>query len=104
MIARVQSHNFAQTASRWSIVAVAVSVFVCALVWHNPSLLGVSAVILCFILRRAWDTTAKDASHRATHGGRKHEINRTARSLRNSENEFTAGNEQDPAAELADAR
>jgi iron(II)-dependent oxidoreductase len=60
MTSRYHSPKVAQTVSRWSIVTVAASVFVCGLVWHNANLLGVGAAILCFILRRAWDNVSDD--------------------------------------------
>jgi iron(II)-dependent oxidoreductase len=67
MTSRFHSPSVGQTVSRWSIVAVAASVFVCGLVWRNANLLGAGAAILCFILRRAWDNISDDnPSHEQT--------------------------------------
>ena len=64
MTSRIHSPNLVQSVSRWSIVAVAVSVFVCGLVWRNANLLGVGAAILCFMLRRAWDSASNETPKR----------------------------------------
>jgi iron(II)-dependent oxidoreductase len=101
MTARIHSPNLAQIVSRWSLVAVAVSVFVCGLVWRNANLLGVGAAIMCFILRRAWDNASNETPNRSQHGGRKHESDHSARVVRSEENERPAGSERDPVEELS---
>src|SRR4029079_3906058 len=101
MTARIHSPKLVQVVSRWSIVAVAVSVFVCGLVWRNANLLGVGAAILCFVLRRAWDNTSNDAPNRSQRGVRKHEGDRSARLVRNEESERPVGSERDPVEEFS---
>lgn len=101
MTSRTHSPNLAQSVSRWSIVAVAVSVFACGIIWRNANLLGVGAAILCFILRRAWDTASKETPSRSHHGNRKRETDRSARVGRDDENERPDGSERDPVEELA---
>jgi iron(II)-dependent oxidoreductase len=41
-----------RSVSRWSIAAVAATVFVVGILWHNAALLAGGAVILCLVLRR----------------------------------------------------
>jgi gamma-glutamyl hercynylcysteine S-oxide synthase len=41
-----------QAASRWIPAAVAGTVFMYGLMWHQPALIGLGAVTLCFVLRR----------------------------------------------------
>jgi iron(II)-dependent oxidoreductase len=101
MTLRIHSPKFVQTASRWSIVAVAVSVFVCGIVWHNASLLGVGAAIMCFLLRRTGDNASHENSNRRQHGGRKREIDRSVRVVRDDENDRPTDSERDPLDELA---
>src|SRR6185295_9387686 len=101
MASRTNSSNLVQSVSRLSIVAVAVSVFICGLVWRNANLLGVGAAILCFILRRAWDGASSETPSRSRHGNRKRESRRSVRGERDDKNECTPGKEQDPAEELA---
>jgi hypothetical protein len=79
MTPRIHSPNLVQTVSRWSIVAVAVSVFVCGIAWRNASLLGVGAAIMCFVLRRVWDNTSHETSNHSQHGGRRRENDRSVR-------------------------
>jgi gamma-glutamyl hercynylcysteine S-oxide synthase len=100
MTPRIHSPNLVQTVSRWSVVAVAVSVFVCGFVWRNASLLGVGAAILCFLLRRAWDHASNDTQSRPRHGSRKRESDRFVRAVRSDENERPAPSERDPVEEL----
>lgn len=64
----------ARTLSRWSVAAIAASVFVCGIVWRNANLLGIGAAILCFLLRRAWSATNPDAT-----GSRNRRSRETAR-------------------------
>ena len=90
MTSRIHSPNLVQTASRWSIVAVAASVFVCGLVWHNANLLGVGAAILCFTLRRAWDNASNGTSNRRQQDNWKHENDRFGRVVRDKR-QRTAG-------------
>src|SRR5438045_478219 len=98
---RFQSPQLVQNVSRWSIVAVAVSLFVCGLVWHNASLLGIGAVILCFILRRAWDNASVDVAERRQHSNRKQEQDRFARVLHTEEVNEQAGTDPNPVEKLA---
>src|SRR6476646_5357179 len=102
--ARIHSPHLAQIVSRWSIVAVAVSVFVCGLVWRNANLLGVGAAILCFILRRAWDGASSDTPKRSQHRSRKRENGRSVGGEREDKNERTVGSEEDPVEELAERK
>jgi gamma-glutamyl hercynylcysteine S-oxide synthase len=101
MTPRIHSPNLVQTVSRWSIVAVAVSVFVCGIAWRNASLLGVGAAIMCFVLRRVWDNTSHETSNHSQHGGRRRENDRSVRVVRDNENDRPAGSERDPVDELA---
>jgi iron(II)-dependent oxidoreductase len=61
MSPRIHSPRLIQTALRWSVIAIAASVFVCGLFWRNASLLGVGGAILCFTLRREWDSGTREA-------------------------------------------
>jgi iron(II)-dependent oxidoreductase len=84
-----------QIAARWSIVAIAVSVFVCGFLWQNANLLGVGAAILCFTLRRAWDrgtNNAPDHSQKNTKRG----DTRDFRSVREDVSEGQPANESNP--------
>src|SRR4051812_23831173 len=100
MTPRIHSPNFAQHLSRWSIVAVAVSVFACGIVWRNANLLGVGAVILCFVLRRLWDRSPNETANRSHRGNRKRENDRSAHVDTGGESERPGG-EPDSVAELA---
>jgi iron(II)-dependent oxidoreductase len=99
MTPRIHSPNLVQTVSRWSIAAVAISVFICGFVWRNANLLGVGAVIVCFLLRRAWDGASSGSSNRP-HGNRSGESDRSARVARPNENERPASCESDSVAQL----
>lgn len=46
--------------TRWFAAAIAASVFICGLFWQNANLLGVGAALLCFVLRRAWETASDE--------------------------------------------
>jgi iron(II)-dependent oxidoreductase len=60
--------------SRWSIAAVAVTVFICGIIWRNAGLLGVGAALLCLMFRRAWTgTLAETPSHSQQNSKRAHE-------------------------------
>jgi iron(II)-dependent oxidoreductase len=61
MISHFRSADKAHLVSRWSIVIIAGAVFVCGLLWHNANLLGVGAVLMCFLLRRAWQDSEAPA-------------------------------------------
>ncbi len=49
---------FNRVGAQWLSAGVAGAVFVIGLWWHQPALLGVGAVILCFVLRRVGDGAA----------------------------------------------
>jgi gamma-glutamyl hercynylcysteine S-oxide synthase len=98
MTPRIHAPNLAQALSRWSIVLIAVSVFVCGFVWRNANLVAVGAVILCFILRRVWDG-ANTASNRAHRGSRKLQNNRPVRVVLDEETATPAST----APDLVDA-
>jgi iron(II)-dependent oxidoreductase len=51
MTARALTYNSARNWTQWLSAAVAVTVFVCGLLWQSASLLGGGAVILCIVLR-----------------------------------------------------
>src|SRR3954464_6524735 len=44
--------NVVRAIARWSIAAIAASVFLCGVLWRSSSLLGTGAVLLCLMLRR----------------------------------------------------
>ena len=102
MTSRIHSPNLVQSVSRWSIVAVAVSVFVCGLVWRNANLLGVGAAILCFVLRRAWDGASSETPSRPQHRSRKRENDRSVRVVR-ERRKRTAGRQRTRSGRRADA-
>jgi iron(II)-dependent oxidoreductase len=93
MTSRLHSPKIAQSVSRWLFVAVAASVFVYGLLWHNANLLGVGAVILCFILRRAWDKTSDPARNREKPIHRGHENASSSPIVRTNVNESQISNE-----------
>jgi len=60
-----------QATSRWIPVAVAGMVFVYGLVWHQAALVGLSAVTLCFVLRRVGgDAATRNESSGSNAAGR----------------------------------
>jgi iron(II)-dependent oxidoreductase len=91
MSPRIQSTKLVQIASRWSVVAIAASVFVCGLLWRNANLLGVGGAILCFTLRRAWDSAASEASHRSQKHVKRDDTSEV-RSVRENASERSATN------------
>ena len=101
MTPRIHSPKLVQTVSRWSIVAVAASVFICGIVWHNASLLGVGAAIMCFLLRRAGDNSSHKATNRPPRGNRKRQNDRSVRVVSEDDNEASTSSERNSADELA---
>src|SRR4051812_40639665 len=101
MTPRNHSPDFFQTVSRWSILAIALSVFVCGLVWRNANLFGVGAAILCFILRRAWDGASNDTRGRLQNDSRKRESDRGARSAHHAQDQRSAETDPNPVEELS---
>jgi iron(II)-dependent oxidoreductase len=100
MSPRIQLPSLVQIASRWSIVVVTASVFVCGLLWQNANLLGVAAAILCFTLRRAWDGAKNATSSPTQQGGRKREHENNAGFIREAASESQASRERDPVDAL----
>ncbi|MEX2316953.1 MAG: SUMF1/EgtB/PvdO family nonheme iron enzyme [Pirellulales bacterium] len=43
--------------SRWSVAAIAATVFLCGIFWQHAGLLGCGAVVLCLVLRRVGNNT-----------------------------------------------
>src|SRR3954453_15899425 len=101
MTPRFHSPNSVQLVSRGSIVAVALSMFVFGIVWHDVNLLAVGAAIMCFLLRRASNDATTKTPRRTQQDSRKHHSDRTASVVRNDENTRANGSESSPAKELA---
>ncbi len=77
MTPRIHLPNLVQAVSRWLVVAVATSVFVCGLVWRNANLFGIGAAILCFLLRRAWDVTSNETPSHLQNSDRENRTNKS---------------------------
>src|SRR4051812_41456556 len=101
MTPRINFRNLIQIALRWSIVAVAISVFVYGIAWRSANLLAVGAVILCFILRRSWDVSRK-TPNRPQRGSRRIEGHRAVRAPSGDEIEPATGSEPESFKGLAD--
>lgn len=50
--------------TRWTIAAIAALVFVCGLLWHSATLIGVGAVALCLVLRRVGELEESESQKR----------------------------------------
>ncbi len=87
MTARTYSLPSTQLISRWSTVAIAIAVFAYGLCWHSAALLGVGAVLLCFVLRRAWNETTHLAPSREQRRNRRHDSKLPIRAMREVESE-----------------
>jgi iron(II)-dependent oxidoreductase len=57
--------NLLRAVSRWSIAAIAASVFLCGLLWHNTTLLVVGAALLCLMLRQVGADADPDSDDNA---------------------------------------
>jgi iron(II)-dependent oxidoreductase len=90
MTLRKNSRDLAQTLSRWSILAIAGSVFVCGFVWRNASLLGVGAAIVCLMLRRVGTDVSHKSSSTTQSERRKRENTGVARADREDASEWHA--------------
>ncbi len=55
-----------QKVAQWSAAAVAGTVFLCGLLWHQVVLVGLGAVILCFVLRRVGAQSAQNTERRVS--------------------------------------
>jgi iron(II)-dependent oxidoreductase len=109
MIQRNPSSNFVRTVSRWSIAAILASVFLCGLLWHSTSLLGVGAALVCLMLRRVGteagardDDDAQSRSRRRAHQQSRSEGD-DAEELQQLSEQFASTSERMPAPGSADA-
>lgn len=64
--------------SRWAITAVAAIVFAYGVIWQHAALLGLSAVVLCLVLRRVGDNAKEDFLGPHNHSRRRHNDHITA--------------------------
>lgn len=102
MTPRILSPNLVPTVSRWSIAAVAASVFICGFVWQNANLLGLGAVMVCFLLRRASDGASNRSPNRPRHANRNGDDHCSVRVVRDDD-ERSAACDQNSATQLNSA-
>src|SRR4051812_38189647 len=88
-----KSSRYLRAVSRWSIVAVAASVFLCGIFWRSTSLLGVGAALLCLLLRRIGVEAADESGSGSANRSRR-EPTRSPRSVREEADDYQALNEQ----------
>ena len=100
MNARTYSLPSTQLVSRWSIVAISGSVFVYGIFWHNAVLLGVGAVLLCFLLRRAWDDSVADTARHARRQNHRNSTTHSPRVARDQEGTTVEDSASGPSEEL----
>src|SRR4051794_33525470 len=109
MSQRKPSSSFVRAASRWLIAAIVASVFVCGLLWHSTSLLGVGAALVCLMLRRVGTEAAAADDDNEQSGGRRraHRHSRSegndAEELQQLSEQFASTAERMPAPGSADA-
>jgi formylglycine-generating enzyme required for sulfatase activity len=100
MTTRFHSARSAQLVSRWSIVGIVGSVFLCGLLWHNAVLLGVGAALLCFLLRRAWDNPASETPRRGRQAGKDRDAAQSVRTVHENNRKQPEHSDTDQASEL----